>query len=44
MPEPSEQFVDAVGEFGIAKPAAGERHARSRATVPEHLFADRLAD
>ena len=43
-PESGEQLVDAVGDFRIAKTAAGERNARSRAGMPEHLLADCLAN
>lgn len=43
-PELREEFVDAVGGFGIAKPAVGEWNARPGAKMPEHLLADCLAD
>ena len=43
-PESGEELVDAMGGFGIAKPAVGEWNARPGARMPEHLLADCLAD
>ena len=43
-PESDEQLVYAMGGFRIAKPALGERNARSGTRMPTHLRADCLTD
>ena len=42
--ESTEQLVDTMGGFGIAKPAVREWNARPRPRMPEHLLADCLTD
>ena len=42
--ESTEQLVDTMGCFGIAKPAVREWNARPRPRMPEHLLTDWLTD
>ena len=44
VPEFSEQLVDAIRGFGVAKPATSQRNTRSGASMSQHLLRDCLAD